>query len=555
MVGYQYAVTSQPVHTAPGTAEGEADPEADWIEEKSSARKQLRSSGVAAAAAIQSEGAEHSQGKLYASANAEHAPMPSSEDSARSSTPPKATSCAPASTGDQNQPSGSLTNDHNSEPAPSQREDVEEELPYVHVQTPRGSQPSEAASPRTPGMSTPESTGRAGESTEPHTTADGWSRREADVSLPEAAECFGSPCSSVEERVAQSAECSSSGRGTVGFVQLSAGPGLQHMRWAMGSEGGQWPQLEHWDEATAFWGAFSRQLNINPEALTAGERVQLAGVLLQAWTAFQQKGHHEETSQLQAEANMHHAAQATAAQQASAVKQARFEHDLHTRQLAQFRSALGDGLLFGMAVMLASAAACGYVSGVGDLLFGHCRPMSSITAFSIFRPWAALEFGGVLACWAMAVSDVLVAALVMWLVGRHMAATGALVGAHGAPLRKLALGLGAGCGLAGYFVIDRLHGDWQRWLLGWEMWVALHALVAWCMPSLLRALAAQPYASRALGQAALTAGAAKGRVKWVDWLGLPLYHAMMVLIIPALVGFAPFSRRLSVQNLWDALIA
>lgn len=36
---------------------------------------------------------------------------------------------------------------------------------------------------------------------------------------------------------------------------------------------------------------------INPEALSTGERVQLAGVLLQAWTAFQQKGHHQETSQ------------------------------------------------------------------------------------------------------------------------------------------------------------------------------------------------------------------------------------------------------------------
>lgn len=263
MVGYQYAVTSQSVRTAPGTAEGEgADPEADWIDEKSSARKQLRSSGVAAAAAIQSEAADHSQGKLYASADAEHAPPPSSEDSARSSTPPNTTSCAPASTGDQNQPSGSLTNDRNAEPAPSQEEDVEEELPYVHVQTPRGSQPSEAASPCTPGMSTPESTGGAGGSTEPHTTADGWSRRETDAGLPEAAECFGSPCSSVEERVAQSAECSSSGRGTVGFVQLSTAPGLQHMRWAMGSEGGQWPQLEHWDEANAFWGAFSRQLNV-----------------------------------------------------------------------------------------------------------------------------------------------------------------------------------------------------------------------------------------------------------------------------------------------------
>ena len=68
-------------------------------------------------------------------------------------------------------------------------------------------------------------------------------------------------------------------------------------------------------------------------------------------------------------------------------------------------------------------------------------------------------------CWAGALSDVLVAAAVMLLVGRRMATTGALVGAHGAPLRKLALGLGAGCGLAGCFVIHRLHGDSRRYAL------------------------------------------------------------------------------------------
>lgn len=68
-------------------------------------------------------------------------------------------------------------------------------------------------------------------------------------------------------------------------------------------------------------------------------------------------------------------------------------------------------------------------------------------------------------CWAGALSDVLVAAAVMLLVGRHIATTGALVGAHGAPLRKLALGLGAGCGLAGCFVIHRLHGDSRRYAL------------------------------------------------------------------------------------------
>ena len=38
-------------------------------------------------------------------------------------------------------------------------------------------------------------------------------------------------------------------------------------------------------------------LQINTRDLTSGERIQLAGVLLQAWTAFQQQDHHQQSSQ------------------------------------------------------------------------------------------------------------------------------------------------------------------------------------------------------------------------------------------------------------------
>ena len=38
-------------------------------------------------------------------------------------------------------------------------------------------------------------------------------------------------------------------------------------------------------------------MQINTRDLTPGERIQLAGVLLQAWTAFQQQSHHQESSQ------------------------------------------------------------------------------------------------------------------------------------------------------------------------------------------------------------------------------------------------------------------
>ena len=42
------------------------------------------------------------------------------------------------------------------------------------------------------------------------------------------------------------------------------------------------------------------------------------------------------------------------------------------------------------------------------------------------------------------------------------------------PVTKLALGLGAVCGLAGYLAVGRLGGSAGTWLAAWEAWVALH---------------------------------------------------------------------------------
>jgi hypothetical protein len=80
-------------------------------------------------------------------------------------------------------------------------------------------------------------------------------------------------------------------------------------------------------------------------------------------------------------------------------------------------------------------------------LFGNCAPCLTVALASLA------------VCWVGAVSDALIAAAVLLWVGRHVAATGTLVGAHSAPLRKITLTLGAGCGLAGYFVIGRVGGD------------------------------------------------------------------------------------------------
>ena len=68
-------------------------------------------------------------------------------------------------------------------------------------------------------------------------------------------------------------------------------------------------------------------------------------------------------------------------------------------------------------------------------------------------------------CWAAGASDVLMASAVMLVAGRYLASSGALVGAHGAPLRKVALSLGAGSGAAGYFVVRRLRGNATKCVL------------------------------------------------------------------------------------------
>ncbi len=38
-------------------------------------------------------------------------------------------------------------------------------------------------------------------------------------------------------------------------------------------------------------------VQINVKDLSAGERINLGGVLLQAWTVFQQQSHHQQSSQ------------------------------------------------------------------------------------------------------------------------------------------------------------------------------------------------------------------------------------------------------------------
>ncbi len=64
------------------------------------------------------------------------------------------------------------------------------------------------------------------------------------------------------------------------------------------------------------------------------------------WLAIM-RGCRVDAHRLQEEANKHRAAAAAAAQDASAVKRARFQPSIDDAQLARFQAALGDGLRFG----------------------------------------------------------------------------------------------------------------------------------------------------------------------------------------------------------------
>ena len=83
----------------------------------------------------------------------------------------------------------------------------------------------------------------------------------------------------------------------------------------------------------------------------------------------------------------------------------------------------------------------------------------------------------------------------------------------------------------------------------------LHVLVAWSMPSFLAALSQPP------SDMPQPANATKARQQQRGWrllcqqLGVPVYHTLMALVIPAGIGYAPFSGRLTVGHLWQVLVA
>ncbi|KAK9819393.1 hypothetical protein WJX81_002255 [Elliptochloris bilobata] len=272
------------------------------------------------------------------------------------------------------------------------------------------------------------------------------------------------------------------------------------------------------------------RFGVAPGELAAGERVALIGVVLQTWHALQQDANAREAAWQRERANELRAVSAAAAASAAATKARNAAAAAAEARLRRFRAALGDGLPFGVAVMLGAFAAGAMRLGLLAPLLRRCRPLATLGPLTPRRPWALLEAAGVAACWAGAAGDLAAAAMGLLAGGWLVARAGLLAGEpHSRPLVRIVLGLGCGAGAAGYCAVARVGGDARAWLAAWEAWLCLHVLAAWAAPAALGAAAPLD------GKASCALGAA----------GMAAYHAVMALVLPAMVGVAPFRGRLS----------
>ena len=89
-----------------------------------------------------------------------------------------------------------------------------------------------------------------------------------------------------------------------------------------------------------------------------------------------------------------------------------------------------------------------------------------------------------------------------------------------------------------------------RWLLWWEVWVALHLIVAWFMPGILKTLASP----KRLPIPALGVAQDAGRSQLQRLLSsaaLPAYHVLMALVLPAAAGVAAFGGAAQLVSVYD----
>lgn len=83
-------------------------------------------------------------------------------------------------------------------------------------------------------------------------------------------------------------------------------------------------------------------------------------------------------------------------------------------------------------------------------------------------------------------------------------------------------------------------GALHRWLLGWEVWVLLHLLVAWFMPGVLKSLAAPRSLSPVHAQTAVAVENRTQLQRVLSSTALPAYHVLMALILPLAIGVSAF---------------
>lgn len=89
-----------------------------------------------------------------------------------------------------------------------------------------------------------------------------------------------------------------------------------------------------------------------------------------------------------------------------------------------------------------------------------------------------------------------------------------------------------------------------RWLLWWEVWVALHLIVAWFMPGILKTLASPKRLPVPAQGVAQDAGRSQLQ-RLLSSAALPAYHVLMALVLPAATGVAAFGGAAQLVNVYD----
>ncbi|KAL6768107.1 hypothetical protein ACKKBF_B37830 [Auxenochlorella protothecoides x Auxenochlorella symbiontica] len=138
--------------------------------------------------------------------------------------------------------------------------------------------------------------------------------------------------------------------------------------------------------------------------------------------------------------------------------------------LAAYRAAAADTLVFGLVVAAALALRWGAQRGAFAPLSVRCGALR----WRGWAPWALLLTARRAACLLAQAANVCAGLATLCALPWVMHRLG-LLDAGRAPLTRLVLGLGLGCGAAGRDAVRRLGGGTAAWTLVWGTWVGVHA--------------------------------------------------------------------------------